>query len=96
MRTPMEDIRVYGINAILKILLALIIYPVFKYGLIKIFQIEQFSSEQRSSIGVLLGEEGEQKALGIGLYEGILGLTSAYLTTIITENIDFGSFYPVF
>jgi hypothetical protein len=95
MHNPMEDVRFYAINTILKILLALIIFPFFKFGLKKIFKIEKINNEEMNYFNET-GSDDQSKILGIGLYEGIIGLTTAYLTTVITENIDFGTFYPVF
>lgn len=85
----LNDIKNYTIQAILKILLGLIIFPIFKKGLVVIFRIQPntiYDSENKDKI--------ENPDTGFGLYEGIIFITSALLTTVITGNILFGEYYP--
>ncbi|MBL6988165.1 MAG: hypothetical protein ISR65_00215 [Bacteriovoracaceae bacterium] len=88
------NIQWYSIQAILKIILAIIISPILRKGVKLIFKI--YDSEEKSETESVKKERtlyGPQ--LGHGVYEGALFLTSFYLTSIITGQIDFGSFYPV-
>lgn len=86
-----SDIRWYGAQVILKILLSLIIFPIFKRGLALVFQIG--SKGLRATTG---NEELADVDIGIGINEGGSFFTSCLLTTIITGQIHFGTFYPVF
>jgi len=82
---PINDIKNYGIQVILRILLSLIIFPLFRAALIYIFKIEQDVDEFKTE-----GELGVPTvSVGYGIYEGIILLTTAYLTTVITGNIHF-------
>ncbi len=86
-----SDIRWYGAQVILKILLSLIVFPIFKRGLALVFQI--------GSKGLRAGTSSEELSdidVGIGINEGGSFFTSCLLTTIITGQIHFGTFYPVF
>jgi len=87
----MRDYVWYNIQVVLKILLSIIVFPLFRWGLIKIFKIENdFRTDVLSEDGKeLLGPE-----IGFGLYEGAIFLVSCLLTSVITGNIFFGSFYP--
>ncbi|MEK6624847.1 MAG: hypothetical protein AABY86_07760 [Bdellovibrionota bacterium] len=96
------DLKSYSIQFLLKIILSAIVFPLFKHGLSIIFQLKDESYSPtvhgveinaRSSVGTLNHEAPD---IGVGLYEGVLFFTSAFLTGIITASIDFGSFYPVF
>ncbi len=85
LHSPFKSIERYGLFIISKLMLSLIILPIFKYGLNIIFKIngkvEDSSLEFNTSIGY-------------GIYEGISFATACFLTTVITNNINFGSFYP--
>jgi len=87
------DIRWYGIQVILNILLSAIIFPIFKNGLVWTFQLQEDIVEQS-------GKEGKIDAtvpdVGHGIYEGSIFFTSCFLTSVITGHIHFGTFYPVF
>lgn len=85
----LNDLKNYIIRVILKILLSLIILPLFKKGIILVFNI------QESESGVAGDSQGEL-SLGQGLCEGVIFATICYLTSIITGRIHFGTFYPVF
>jgi uncharacterized membrane protein YjfL (UPF0719 family) len=88
----LTDIKWYSIQVILKILLSLIIIPIFRSGLILIFKLQDdFTSHMKDQNN----EEGNAE-IGYGIFEGAIFFTSCYLTTVITGNIHFGNFYPVF
>ncbi len=83
---PLTDIKWYLIQSVIKILLSIIILPIFQRGIVKIFKI--VPSNEDSSL--------EDPEIGDGVYEGIAFLAACLLTSIITGNILFGTFYPVF
>lgn len=90
----LTDIKWYSIQVILKILLSLIIVPIFRKGLIFIFRIQDdlpVKADDRSDYS------GNQEVeMGYGIYEGAIILTSCFITTVITGNIQYGNFYPIF
>jgi uncharacterized membrane protein YjfL (UPF0719 family) len=85
------DITVYCIQVLLKTILSLIIFPIFKKGLVKIFPIK---------LGETGGHEGhidtDMQSLGYGFYEGSVFISGAILTTMIVNRIQFGTIYPFF
>jgi uncharacterized membrane protein YjfL (UPF0719 family) len=85
------DITVYLIQVLLKTILALIIFPLFKIGLSKIFPVKLH--QERQSEGPT---DDDIQSLGYGLYEGCLFISGAILTTIIVNRIQFGTIYPFF
>lgn len=80
------DITVYCIQVMLKILLSLIIYPLFRKGLRYLFKADKVDHTQHL--------EGHN--WGTGTYECTLFLTSAILTSMIVNHIQFGTIYPFF
>ncbi|MDD0852667.1 hypothetical protein HBN50_06140 [Halobacteriovorax sp. GB3] len=88
----LNDIKWYSIWVILKILLSLIIIPFFKKGLVFIFSVQD-DLMTKSSDGKAVSTQAE---FGYGVYEGAIFFTSCFLTTVITSNINFGTFYPIF
>lgn len=92
MNHELVEIKWYTIQVILKILLSLIIAPIFKSGLIWIFKMQD---DLNRSKGENKNELAEAE-FGYGLFEGAIFFTSCFLTTVITGNIHFGTFYPVF
>ncbi|OUR96218.1 hypothetical protein A9Q84_07620 [Halobacteriovorax marinus] len=89
----LENIKWYTIYVILKILLALIIIPIFKIGLAFIFKLQDdFNSPGKEGVS---NEDGSAE-IGYGVFEGSIFFTACYLTTVITGNINFGNFYPTF
>lgn len=80
------DITVYCIQVMLKVLLALIIYPLFRKGLRYLFKADK----------VDLSGNLDQHNWGTGTYECALFLTSAVLTSMIVNHIQFGTIYPFF
>ncbi len=85
------DITIYCIQVLLKTVLALIIFPLFKRGIQKIFPIKLGGDDRMST-----HFESDQQSLGYGFYEGCLFLTAAILTTMIVNKIQFGTIYPFF
>jgi uncharacterized membrane protein YjfL (UPF0719 family) len=85
-------IKWYAIQAILKILLTLIILPVFMKGLKFVFKIKDEMEENIDKDRI----DYSDIESGYGLYEGAVFLTACYLTIVITGRIHFGTFYPVF
>ncbi|PIK13835.1 hypothetical protein [Halobacteriovorax sp. JY17] len=87
------NIKWYSIHVILKLILALLIIPIFRSGLIFIFKLQDdFNTTSKSKAGAV----DSTAEIGYGVYEGAIFFTSCYLTTVITGNINFGNFYPVF
>ncbi len=85
------DITVYCIQVLLKTILSLIIFPIFKKGLVRIFPIKM--GEDKSLEGVI---DNEMQSLGYGFYEGCIFISGAILTTMIVNRIQFGTIYPFF
>ncbi|WP_372651197.1 hypothetical protein [Halobacteriovorax sp.] len=87
------NIKWYSIHVILKLILALIIIPIFRSGLIFIFKLQDdFNLDNKNKV---TGSDSSAE-IGYGVYEGSIFFTSCFLTTVITGNINFGNFYPVF
>ena len=80
-----HDITSYTIQVILKTLLGALILPIFRFGIVTVFKIQESSTATP--------DEGN---LGHGIYEGATFLTSAILTSIIIGQIHFGTIYPFF
>lgn len=85
------DITVYVIQVLLKTILSLIIFPIFKKGLVKIFPIKL--AEDRRLEGAL---EADMQSLGYGFFEGSIFISASILTTMIVNRIQFGTIYPFF
>ena len=86
----LTDIRWYSIQVITKIILSLIIIPIFQKALIFIFNIQSEISQQDEK----KGPASSDIELGYGIYEGAIIFTTCFLTTVITGQIVFGNFYP--
>ena len=85
------DITVYVIQVLLKTILSLIIFPIFKKGLVKIFPIKL--GEERGLEGHI---DTDMQSLGYGFFEGSVFISAAILTTMIVNRIQFGTIYPFF
>jgi len=85
------DITVYVIQVLLKTILSLIIFPIFKKGLVKIFPIKL--GEERGHEGHI---DTDMQSLGYGFFEGSVFISAAILTTMIVNRIQFGTIYPFF
>lgn len=82
-----HDISSYIIQVILKVLLGILIIPIFKYGITYIFQIKD---DHIPSL------KEENLHLGHGIYFAMTYITCALLSTIIIGQIHFGTIYPFF
>jgi len=82
---PINDIKKYGFGLILKIILSLLILPLFKIMLTFIFQIQEDLEIKHSD------KRLDLPSFGFGIYEGVIFLTSAYMTSLVTSNIQFPS-----
>ena len=87
------NIKWYGIQVVLKILLSLIVLPIFTKGLKLIFRIYDEKDDKNAQDH---SDEVDQVDLGYGVYEGSLFFTSCFLTIVITNRVFFGTFYPTF
>ncbi len=83
---PILDIKAFGISLILRIILSLLIFPIFKGIIPYIFQIQD---DLETNIPA---EKSQLPSFGIGIYEGVLFMTSGFLTTMVTSNLIFPSF----
>lgn len=86
------DITVYCIQVLLKTILSLIIFPIFKKGLVYIFPIKM-GGDERSHEGQI---DTDRQSMGYGFYEGAVFIAGAILTTMIVNRIQFGTIYPFF
>ncbi|HLE10402.1 MAG: hypothetical protein A2504_15815 [Bdellovibrionales bacterium RIFOXYD12_FULL_39_22] len=83
----------YSVQVVLKILLSILIYPLFKLGLQKIYLMQDELGDANQAE---INRDLSGPSIGYGIYEGALNLTASFLTTIIAGQIDFGTFYPAF
>ncbi len=91
----LNNINLYNVQTLLKVVLSLIIIPIFRNGLVYIFKLQD--APPNTSMGHPESSESSQaKNLGYGVFEGITFFSSCYLTTVITGNINFGTFYPIY
>lgn len=81
------DITVYCIQVLLKTVLSLLIFPIFKKALVKIFPVDVTKE---------LGQDTDLESIGYGFYEGCLFISAGILTTMIVNRIQFGTIYPFF
>ncbi|MAE58210.1 MAG: hypothetical protein CME69_04975 [Halobacteriovorax sp.] len=88
----LTDIRWYSIQVITKIILSLIIIPIFMKALVFIFNIQNEVPTTTDKNGVISSDV----EIGYGIYEGAIIFTTCFLTTVITGQITFGSFYPTY
>ncbi len=84
---PLNEIREYTVQIVLKFLLSLIILPVIMYGLKFLFKLEHKGGNTQDLANV---------DIGYGLQEGTSFLTSCLLTTVLTGQIHFENLYPIF
>ena len=82
-----EGIQSYTVLVLLRILLSGITFPIFKKGLIYSFNLKDDYENK---------ENADEISWGYGIFEGSLFLTSCLLTSIITGQIKFSTFYPIF
>lgn len=86
------DITVYVIQVLLKTILALIIFPLFKKSLVKIFPVK-IGDPAHPHDGQI---DTDMQSIGYGIYEGCIFISGAILTTLIVNRIQFGTIYPFF
>lgn len=85
------DITVYCIQVLLKTILSLIIFPIFKKGIVYIFPIKLGNDrEYEEQVDI------DRQSHGYGFYEGCVFIAAAILTTMIVNRIQFGTIYPFF
>lgn len=82
-----HDIISYCIQVILKTLLGVLIFPIFRFGITYVFKIQENSHVDSNNENLYLGQ---------GIYEGAVFLSCAFLTSIIIGQIHFGTIYPFF
>lgn len=85
------DITVYCIQVLLKTILSLIIFPIFKKGLVKIFPVKLGDDR-----GLTNQIDTDMQSIGYGVFEGCVFISGAILTTMIVNRIQFGTIYPFF
>ncbi|MDA9189760.1 hypothetical protein N9O57_02145 [bacterium] len=86
------DIKWYSIQVMLKIILSLIILPFFRFGVVWAFNLnDDYAIKTKNKADELIEPE-----IGYGIFQGSLIFTSCFLTTVITGQVNFGSFYPNF
>lgn len=81
------DITVYCIQVLLKTVLSLLIFPMFKKALVRIFPVIVKRDPNQDT---------EIESIGYGFYEGCLFISAGILTTMIVNRIQFGTIYPFF
>lgn len=88
LNNQLVEIKWYTIQVVLKILLSLIILPLFMKGIKFIFSLEDELDKK--------GPQGDISDInvGYGIYEGTTFFTSCFLTMVITGRVYFGTFYP--
>ncbi|MBF0362631.1 MAG: hypothetical protein HQK49_16545 [Oligoflexia bacterium] len=90
----------------LKILLSIIILPIFLKGIKYIFRLQDDLLSDGSNLDIKAyhnfneendsGNDENLPSLGHGLYEGGIFFTACFLTSVVTTHILFGNFYPNF
>ena len=92
LNNQLVDVSWYSVQTLIKVVLSLIIIPIFKKGLIIVFKLQEEVTPDLTSEG----SDHQIQSVGYGVFEGFSFLSSCYLTTVITGNIHFGTFYPIF
>lgn len=85
------DISMYCVQVMLKILLALIVFPLFKHGLERTFKTHTHAAGPDAP-----SQDHDLQNWGYGFYECCLFLGAAILTSMIVNHIQFGTIYPFF
>ncbi len=88
-----DSIGNYAIESILNLLLSIIIFPIFKKGLMIIFRIQDDLQSDILTSTTKFTKDDIPK-VGYGIYEGAIFFAACFLTSIITGHIDFSNFYP--
>jgi uncharacterized membrane protein YjfL (UPF0719 family) len=88
------DIKRYGVQVSLSVILSIIIFPIFQICIRYVFRLkEDLFTDQDNYSGV---KEISPPEIGYGLYEGGVYYTACLLTSIIVGQIHFGIIYPFF
>jgi uncharacterized membrane protein YjfL (UPF0719 family) len=85
------DIKSYALRVIMKLILALLIIPLFYLFILKIFKIKKIKPEYHQE-----SREAGNFTLSFGLLEGALFFSTAILTTMIVYKINFIDFVSYF
>jgi hypothetical protein len=93
LNNPLLQLKEYSIQVILKILLSIIILPIFIYGIKFIFNLHEGHYKDKGSDTI---KEVSAVDIGHGIYEGSIFFTACFLTSVITGRIYFSTFYPNF
>ena len=93
LNAEISELKWYTIKVLLGLVLSLIILPFFQYGLVFLYKIQEQLNTQNDSEK---NNNGIEQDIGHGIYEGAVFFTSSFLTTVITSNLQFGNFYPIF
>lgn len=80
-----HNIQMYIIQVLLKTILGLLVFPIFRLGVIWIYKLHNDHENLKSQ---------DIPNLGYGIYEGSVFLMCALLTSIIIGKIHFGTIYP--
>ncbi len=84
------DLKNYGLQVVLRILLSIIFYPLFRKAIIFVYKIQSEQEYKPKNTQEL------EIPIGYGVYEGGTFLASALLTSIVVGRIQFGTIYPFF
>ena len=76
--------------SIIQIILSIIIFPIFHNGINKIFLIRKPLTVNLTPASNHTSEADDKS----GINDALLFLAAAYLTSLITSQVHFGSFYP--
>ena len=97
MNRPLNNLWTYTMQTLLNIMLSIIIFPLFKKGIVVIFQIQNdLVAATNNNHGNLAVREAIIPKVGYGIYEGTVFFAACFLTSVITGRISFGTFYPTF
>lgn len=95
LKQELTTIQTYGLHVILKIILSIIIFPLFKMAIKFIFKLTEARPASENGIRETKADKDEQN-LGFGIYEGSLFFTTSLLTSIIVSKVKLGIVYPIF
>jgi uncharacterized membrane protein YjfL (UPF0719 family) len=84
------DVKRYGVQVLLSIILSLLIYPIFILGFRKAFNIQDDLMLKSHENEVPLPE------IGYGVYEAAMYQAAGLLTSIIVGHVELGIIYPFF
>ena len=88
-----SNIYWYSVEVILKLLLSIIVFPLFKKGIQLVYKMQD---DLDLEVNSQINKDLQGPNTGYGVYEGTVFFTACFLTTVITNQIHFGDFYPKF